>query len=153
MASKPCFLETLCDNKEIIEANIRSVKISSPDVCTDAPHSRDTLRNPDLGQYRGWDPDKAVQDYYLRIRDHEKYYETVEETTWPFIRIINVSPRMFHSLLIAYTYVGWGEDYGQREWKCEATVGCLPYAIDVQNIQGYLQVRFLDSAMMVADSP
>lgn len=26
-------LESLCDNKEIIEANIRSVKISSPDVC------------------------------------------------------------------------------------------------------------------------
>lgn len=26
------FLESLCDNKEIIEANIRSVKISSPDV-------------------------------------------------------------------------------------------------------------------------
>ena len=24
--------ETLCDNKEIIETNIRSVKISSPDV-------------------------------------------------------------------------------------------------------------------------
>lgn len=26
-------LESLCDNKEIIEANIRGVKISSPDVC------------------------------------------------------------------------------------------------------------------------
>jgi 6-phosphofructo-2-kinase / fructose-2,6-biphosphatase 4 len=26
-------VESLCDNKEIIEANIRSVKISSPDVC------------------------------------------------------------------------------------------------------------------------
>lgn len=25
--------ESLCDNKEIIETNIRSVKISSPDVC------------------------------------------------------------------------------------------------------------------------
>ena len=26
-------VETLCDNKEIIETNIRNVKISSPDVC------------------------------------------------------------------------------------------------------------------------
>ena len=25
--------ETMCDNKDIIETNIRSVKISSPDVC------------------------------------------------------------------------------------------------------------------------
>lgn len=27
-----CAAETLCDNREIIETNIRSVKISSPDV-------------------------------------------------------------------------------------------------------------------------
>jgi 6-phosphofructo-2-kinase/fructose-2,6-biphosphatase 4 len=86
------FSETVCDNKEIIETNIRSVKISSPDVCIDATHFRDLFRNLP-GQYRGWNPDKAVQDYYLRIRDHEKYYETVEETTWPFIRIINVGIR------------------------------------------------------------
>ncbi|KAF7316225.1 6PF2K domain-containing protein [Mycena indigotica] len=70
-------LESLCDNQEIIERNIRSVKISSPD-------------------YRSWDPDKAVEDYYGRIRDHEKYYEPVEETTWPFIRIINASWRKDH---------------------------------------------------------
>jgi hypothetical protein len=41
-------------------------------------------------QYRLWDPDKAVEDYYGRIRDHEKHYETVDELTWPCIRIINV---------------------------------------------------------------
>ncbi|CAK5262016.1 unnamed protein product, partial [Mycena citricolor] len=42
-------LESLCDDQDVIERNIRSVKISSPD-------------------YRGWDSDKAVQDYYTRIR-------------------------------------------------------------------------------------
>ncbi|KAF9023655.1 bifunctional 6-phosphofructo-2-kinase/fructose-2,6-bisphosphate 2-phosphatase [Hymenopellis radicata] len=68
-------LESMCDNKEIIERNIRSVKISSPD-------------------YRGWDPDKAVQDYYTRITDHEKYYESVDETTWPYIRILNVGEKI-----------------------------------------------------------
>lgn len=52
-----------------------------------------------LQQYRGWDPDKAVQDYYTRIRDHEEYYEPVEEKDWPFIRIINV--RRFHNLIEA----------------------------------------------------
>ncbi|KAF9456467.1 6-phosphofructo-2-kinase-domain-containing protein [Collybia nuda] len=76
-------LETLCDNKEIIETNIRSVKISSPD-------------------YRGWDPDQAVQDYYKRIRDHEKYYETVTETTWPFIRIINVGEKIMVNNIQGY---------------------------------------------------
>ncbi|OBZ67634.1 hypothetical protein A0H81_12369 [Grifola frondosa] len=68
-------LESLCDNEEIIMANIRSVKISSPD-------------------YRGWDPEKAVADYYGRIKDHEIHYEPVEETTWPFIRIMNVGEKI-----------------------------------------------------------
>jgi len=36
-----------------------------------------------------------VQDYYSRIRDHEEYYQPLEETTWPSIRIINV--RVSHS--------------------------------------------------------
>lgn len=76
-------LETLCDNKEIIETNIRSVKISSPD-------------------YRAWDPDKAVEDYYGRIRDHEKYYETVDDTTWPFIRIINVGEKIMVNNIQGY---------------------------------------------------
>ncbi|KIY70507.1 6PF2K-domain-containing protein [Cylindrobasidium torrendii FP15055 ss-10] len=69
------FLESLCDNKDIIEANIRSVKISSPD-------------------YRGWNPDKAVQDYFRRIRDHENFYEPVEEKTYPCIRILNVGEKI-----------------------------------------------------------
>ncbi|KAJ7485299.1 6-phosphofructo-2-kinase-domain-containing protein [Mycena latifolia] len=76
-------LESLCDNQEIIDRNIRSVKISSPD-------------------YRGWDPDKAVEDYYGRIRDHEKYYEPVEETTWPFIRIINVGEKIMVNNIQGY---------------------------------------------------
>ncbi|KAJ7359306.1 6-phosphofructo-2-kinase-domain-containing protein [Mycena albidolilacea] len=76
-------LESLCDNQEIIERNIRNVKISSPD-------------------YRGWNPDKAVEDYYGRIRDHEKYYEPVEETTWPFIRIINVGEKIMVNNIQGY---------------------------------------------------
>ncbi|OJA08376.1 hypothetical protein AZE42_00987 [Rhizopogon vesiculosus] len=76
-------LESVCDNKEIIETNIRNVKISSPD-------------------YRGWDPDKAVDDYYGRIRDREATYETVEETTWPFIRIINVGEKIMVNNIRGY---------------------------------------------------
>ncbi|KAI0298673.1 6-phosphofructo-2-kinase-domain-containing protein [Multifurca ochricompacta] len=63
-------LESTCDDPAVIERNIRSVKISSPD-------------------YRSWDPDLAVQDYYNRIRDHEIHYETVDELDVPSIRIVN----------------------------------------------------------------
>lgn len=31
-----------------------------------------------------------MQDYYSRIRDHEKHYETVDELDVPSIRINNV---------------------------------------------------------------
>ncbi|KAJ3495775.1 hypothetical protein NMY22_g19893 [Coprinellus aureogranulatus] len=68
-------LESLCDDKDIIESNIRSVKISSPD-------------------YRGWDPDKAVEDYYHRIKDHEKHYETIDDLHWPYIKILNVGEKI-----------------------------------------------------------
>lgn len=76
-------LESMCDDNTIIERNIRSVKISSPD-------------------YKGWDPDKAVKDYYGRIRDHEEHYETVEELTWPFIRIINVGEKIMVNNIRGY---------------------------------------------------
>ncbi|KZV96585.1 bifunctional 6-phosphofructo-2-kinase/fructose-2,6-bisphosphate 2-phosphatase [Exidia glandulosa HHB12029] len=77
------FLESVCNNNDIIEANIRSVKISSPD-------------------YRGWLPEKAVADYWSRIRDHEKYYEPVEETEWPFIRIFDVGDKIIVNRIQGY---------------------------------------------------
>jgi hypothetical protein len=48
------------------------------------------LTLPCLVKYRAWDPDFAVQDYYNRVRGHEKHYETVDELDVPSIRIINV---------------------------------------------------------------
>ncbi|KAI0078320.1 bifunctional 6-phosphofructo-2-kinase/fructose-2,6-bisphosphate 2-phosphatase [Panus rudis PR-1116 ss-1] len=77
------FLESLCDNEEIIMQNIRSVKISSPD-------------------YRGWDPEKAVADYYQRIKNHETHYEPVEEITWPSIRILNVGEKIMVNQIRGY---------------------------------------------------
>jgi hypothetical protein len=47
-----------------------------------------------LGQYKGWNPDRAVEDYYDRIKTREKLYEPVEELTWPYIRIINVGEKI-----------------------------------------------------------
>ncbi|KAL4079403.1 6-phosphofructo-2-kinase-domain-containing protein [Scleroderma citrinum] len=76
-------LESICDNKEIIETNIRNVKISSPD-------------------YRGWNPDGAVVDYYGRIRRQEQAYETIEETDWPYIRIFNVGEKIMVNQIRGY---------------------------------------------------
>lgn len=51
-------------------------------------------------QYKGWDPDKAVQDYYTRIKGHEEYYETIDDQTWPYIKIVNVCRNLHASYLI-----------------------------------------------------
>lgn len=69
------FIENICDRDEIVEANIRSVKLSSPD-------------------YHGWDPDKAVKDYMTRIAEHAKRYETMETSGGPFVKIYNIGERL-----------------------------------------------------------
>ncbi|GFZ48093.1 hypothetical protein JCM24511_05841 [Saitozyma sp. JCM 24511] len=69
------FLESLCDQEAIITANIRSVKLSSPD-------------------YAGWDADRAVADYWCRIRDQEGVYDTVTADEGPFIKVMNVGERI-----------------------------------------------------------
>ncbi|KIJ28177.1 hypothetical protein M422DRAFT_37420 [Sphaerobolus stellatus SS14] len=77
------FLESVLTSDEIVEANIRSVKISSPD-------------------YKGTDPEEAVRNYWSRIKDHEKHYEPVVETNWPFIRIINVGEKIMVNNIQGY---------------------------------------------------
>ena len=67
--------ENICDREDIVEANIRSVKISSPD-------------------YAGWDPDEAVKAYMGRIANHKKRYETIESSVAPFVKIYNVGERL-----------------------------------------------------------
>ncbi|BGP54498.1 hypothetical protein JCM8202_001578 [Rhodotorula sphaerocarpa] len=69
------FIENICDREDIVEANIRSVKISSPD-------------------YQGWNPDAAVKDYMRRIAAHATRYETMETSGGPFVKIYNIGERL-----------------------------------------------------------
>jgi 6-phosphofructo-2-kinase/fructose-2,6-biphosphatase 4 len=84
--------ESICDQEDIITANIRSVKLSSPDV------SQRSSRGPKYhgadDQYQGWDADQAVADYWSRIRDQQKMYETVTAEEGPFIKVMNVGERI-----------------------------------------------------------
>ena len=82
------------------------MKISSPDVRSDPFLSCGACLTLPY-QYRSWDPDLAVQDYYNRIRDHEKHYETVDELNVPSIRIINVcSHTAVHMIAVQLTVRG-----------------------------------------------
>ncbi|KAK3111136.1 hypothetical protein LTR53_006033 [Teratosphaeriaceae sp. CCFEE 6253] len=69
------FVESVCTDERIIEENVRSVKISSPD-------------------YTGWTPEDAVQDYLKRIAARIPHYETLEEPELHYVRMINAGQRV-----------------------------------------------------------
>ncbi|KAF8949374.1 hypothetical protein BGZ52_005871 [Haplosporangium bisporale] len=71
----PLFIETICDNPAIIDANIRSVKVSSPD-------------------YVGWKDTDAVDDFKRRIENHVPFYTTITDLNLSFVKLINVGERI-----------------------------------------------------------
>lgn len=67
------FVESICDDEELIMSNIREVKLTSPD-------------------YKGLDPEFAAQDFRRRIRNYEKVYQTIDadEADLTHCKLINV---------------------------------------------------------------
>jgi 6-phosphofructo-2-kinase / fructose-2,6-biphosphatase 2 len=73
------FVESKCDNEDMVMANIRDVKTTSPD-------------------YRGQDPEKAALDFRNRIRNYEKVYKTVnvdgDEDDYTYLKIMDVGKQV-----------------------------------------------------------
>jgi len=73
------FVESKCDDEELIMANIRDVKTTSPD-------------------YQGQDPEKAALDFRNRIRNYEKVYRTInadgDEDDLTYLKIMNVGKQV-----------------------------------------------------------
>ncbi|KAF9943036.1 hypothetical protein BGZ67_007681 [Mortierella alpina] len=69
------FIESICDNPQIIDTNIRSVKVSSPD-------------------YVGWKDTDAVSDFKRRIENHLPYYTTITDLSQSFVKLINVGEKI-----------------------------------------------------------
>jgi len=69
------FIESCCTDERIIEENVRSVKISSPD-------------------YIGWVPEDAVKDYLKRINARIPHFETIEEKDLHYVKMVNAGERV-----------------------------------------------------------
>lgn len=69
------FIESSCDDQQIIEENVRSVKISSPD-------------------YQGWSSEDAVRDYLARIAARIPHFETMNEPDLHWVKMINAGERV-----------------------------------------------------------
>ncbi|CAF3802177.1 unnamed protein product, partial [Rotaria sp. Silwood1] len=72
------FVESICDSPEVIQANIREVKLKSPD-------------------YKNIPQEEAVEDFLSRIEMYAKQYEPIddkiEEKHYSFIKIFNCGER------------------------------------------------------------
>lgn len=67
------FVESICDDEDLIMNNILEVKTTSPD-------------------YKGQDPELAALDFRNRIVNYEKVYETIDdgEKQYTYVKLINV---------------------------------------------------------------
>jgi broad specificity phosphatase PhoE/predicted kinase len=69
------FVESVCSDPALIEANIRATKARSPD-------------------YEGVPEEEAVRDFRMRIAHYESAYEDVGEDEGRFVKIIDVGRKM-----------------------------------------------------------
>jgi 6-phosphofructo-2-kinase/fructose-2,6-biphosphatase 2 len=65
------FIESICQDEALILANIKDVKLSSPD-------------------YVAMDPDEAAIDFRARIDHYKEQYQTITEQELTYIKLINV---------------------------------------------------------------
>jgi broad specificity phosphatase PhoE len=77
------FLESICDDPALIDANVRETKLSMPD-------------------YAGMDPVEAVRDFRARIAHYERVYEPVSDSDGSYIKIIDVGTKVVLNRIDGY---------------------------------------------------
>jgi broad specificity phosphatase PhoE len=80
---RPIFLEVVCTDDAIVEANIRETKLSMPD-------------------YAGVEPDKAVADFRARLAFYEKSYEPLDEPDQSWMRVVDTGRQVVLNQIRGY---------------------------------------------------
>jgi len=70
IGAKTLFLEAIVNDKTMLEENIRTVKLSTPD-------------------YKGVDPEMALKDFMKRRENYAGGYSSVEDSEGSYVRVIN----------------------------------------------------------------
>lgn len=113
------FIESVCEDQSLIEANIRETKLRSPD-------------------YEGVDPEEAARDFRQRIEHYARAYEPVEEEEYSYIKLIDVGrvivmhrlggylpsqlvPLLLHLHLVRRPI--WLTRHGESEFNVEGRIG------------------------------
>lgn len=79
----PVFVESVCTDPAIVEANVRETKLSMPD-------------------YAGADPDVAVADFRARIAHYERAYEPVDEEDRAWVKLVDVGRQVVLNRIRGY---------------------------------------------------
>lgn len=77
-AGKPTgvvFVESICDDKDLLHANFMTKVNNSPD-------------------YKDMDPEEAMADLLDRVKKYEEAYQTIEDDTASYIKIFNLSSKI-----------------------------------------------------------
>lgn len=77
------FIEIVCDDPQLIDENIRTTKVSSPD-------------------YANVDPEEAVRDFRARIEHYASTYETLEDFEGSYVRVMNAGERIVTHAVAGY---------------------------------------------------
>ena len=77
------FVESICEDEEVIASNIRQTKLHMPD-------------------YAGMDPEEAVEDFQARIGHYESVYETVGEDEGACVKLIDVGRKLVANRISGY---------------------------------------------------
>ncbi len=77
------FIELVCDDPSLVEANIRATKLGSPD-------------------YQGVDPEQATTDFRARISHYEAAYEQVGDEEGSYLRIVDAGRQIVASQVDGY---------------------------------------------------
>jgi len=79
------FVESVCDDEELISYNIRETKLNMPD-------------------YSDFDPDAAVQDFKARIQTYEGHYETLDDQDkqYSWIKTVNGGQQVVLNKIFGY---------------------------------------------------
>ncbi len=77
------FIESVCNDPAVIEANVLETKLKSPD-------------------YMDLDPEEAVRDFRARIAHYERVYEPVDDPDKSYIKIIDVGRQVVLNRIHGY---------------------------------------------------
>jgi broad specificity phosphatase PhoE len=77
------YIESICTDAGIVDANVRLTKLSMPD-------------------YAGMDPDEAARDFRARIAHYERVYDPIDDSDGSYIKIIDVGQKVVLNRIPSY---------------------------------------------------